>query len=150
MPNGESTRLAMLAEGLVLDLLGDPLLSLDEGVGVVLLHERARGRGRAEPSAVRDALLRYVGPGPLWLVHGIAYESFGDLREALDQAVGVVKRLRETGSEPFVSEVDSCGLDGLLENSRISGDLVALAKRMLKPLLDHDEGAARSSRRLSA
>ena len=136
----ESARLAMLAEDLVLDLLGDPLVALDEGVGVVLLRERARGRRREKPSTVRDALLRYVGPGPLWLVHGVAYESFGDLREALNQAVGVAKRLREAGSEPFVSEVDSCGLDGLLENSRISEELAAFANRMLKPLLDHDAG----------
>ena len=40
----------------------------------------------------------------------------------------------------FVSEVDSCGLDGLLEHSRISEDLSAFARRMLKPLLDHDAG----------
>lgn len=139
-PDGDSARLAMLAEDLVLDLLGDPLVSLDEGVGVVLLRERARGHKHTEPSAVRDALLRYVGPGPLWLVHGVAYDSFGDLHEALDQAIGVVKRLREAGSEPFVSEVDSCGLDGLLEHSRISEDLSAFARRMLKPLLDHDAG----------
>ena len=139
-PDGDSARLAMLAEDLVLDLVGDPLVSIDEGVGVVLLRERARGRKHAEPSAVRDALLRYVGPGSLWLVHGVAYESFGDLHEALDQSIGVAKRLRETGSEPFVSEVDSCGLDGLLEHSRISEDLSAFARRMLKPLLDHDAG----------
>ncbi len=139
-PDGDSTRLAMLAEDLVLDLLGDPLVSLDEGVGIVLLRERARGHKHAEPSAVRDALLRYVGPGPLWLVHGVTYDSFGDLHEALDQAIGVVKRLRETGSEPFVSEVDSCGLDGLLEHSRISEDLSTFARRMLKPLLDYDAG----------
>ena len=115
------------------------MVALGEGVGVVLLRER--GRGREQPSAVRDALLRYVGPGPLWLVHGVAYESFGDLREALNQAVGVAKRLREAGSEPFVSEVDSCGLDGLLENPRISEELAAFAERMLKPLLDHDAGS---------
>ena len=136
--DGENKRLAMLAQDLVLDGLGDPLVSLDEGVGVVLLHERPRSREREQPSAVRDALLRYFGPGPLWLVHGVAYESFGDLREALNQAVGVAKRLRETGSEPFVSEASGCGLDGLLENSRISKDLAAFANRMLKPLLDHD------------
>ncbi|MDP9455208.1 MAG: helix-turn-helix domain-containing protein [Actinomycetota bacterium] len=133
-----AARLAMLAEDLVLDKLGDPLVSLDEGVGVVLLRERPRGQGREGPSAVRDALLRYVGPGPLWLVHGVAYKSFEDLREALNQAVGVAKRLREAGTEPFVSEVDGCGLDGLLENPRVSEDLAAFANRMLKPLLDHD------------
>ena len=36
--------------------------------------------------------------------------------------------------------MDSCGLDGLLENSRISEELAAFANRMLKPLLDHDAG----------
>lgn len=131
----EQTRLRMLADDIVLDLLGSPLITLDNvAVGVVLLRETAR----TSPSSIRDELLKHVGPSPLWLAHGASYDSPEELKEALLHATGIAERLRsEDGGSP-ISEVNGRGLDSLLESPKISGELAAFADKMLKPLLDHD------------
>jgi DNA-binding PucR family transcriptional regulator len=124
----------MLAEELVLDQLGAPLTVLDD-VGVVLLRERAR----REPSSVRDELLRYFGPAPLWLVHGAGYDSFEGLRDALRQTITAARNARRDLDDRYVLEVHSRGLDSLLENAGLSDELLGFASNMLGPLTNHDE-----------
>ncbi len=130
----EQIRLRMLADDVVLDQLGGPLIVLDEGVGVVLLREPARNA----PSTVRDELLKHLGPSPLWLAHGAAYESPDALKDALLQATGTVERLRREEDGRYISEIDGRGLDSLLESPKTSEELAAFAQKMLEPLLDHD------------
>ncbi len=132
----ERTRLRMLADDIVLDLLGGPLVILDKGVGVVLLRETSR----TPPPHVRDELLKHIGPSPLWLAHGAAYESPEELKEALHHAVEVVERLRSTDDRSPITEVNGRGLDSLLESPKTSGELAAFADEILSPLLDHDRG----------
>ncbi|MGH3085965.1 MAG: helix-turn-helix domain-containing protein [Rubrobacteraceae bacterium] len=130
----EQTRLRMLADDVVLDQLGGPLIVLDDGVGVVLLREPSRNA----PSTVRDELLKHLGPSPLWLAHGAAYESPDALKDALLQAAGTVERLRREEDGRYISEVDGRGLDSLLESPKTSEELAAFAEKTLEPLLEHD------------
>lgn len=130
----------MLAEDAVLDRLGSPLISFGDGIGVLLLKEGARGE---RPATVRDELLSFFGPAPLWLVHGAAYDdaSPNTLKDALLRTVRAAGRVRDENAERYVSEVGGWGLDGLLENPKLSRDLGDFANNLLAPLLLHDENA---------
>ncbi len=130
----DQTRLTMLAEGAVLDELGSPLVVLDDGIGISLL----KGRAQREPSAVRDELLKCFGPAPLWLVHGATYNSFDGLEDALLRTVRLIKGIRRDGDGRYISEVSSWGLDSLLENPKVSEEMVAFASSLLGPLLTYD------------
>ncbi len=130
----EEMRRRMLAEDAALDRLGSPLISDDDGVGVLLLKEEAHER----PAAVRDDLLRFFGPQPLWLVHGVAYDSLDALRDALARTVAAVERARDEDSDRHVQEVWGQGLDGLLENPKVFRELDEFARGTLEPLLAHD------------
>ncbi len=132
-------RAEMLAEEIGLDKLGSPLISLDGGIGVFLL----KGEPRTKPEAVRDELLRAFEPGPLWLVHGAAYESLTGLGEALAQATGVAERARREGGERYVAEVNRRGLDSLLEHPRLSAEISDFGESLLEPLIsyDHERGS---------
>lgn len=131
----EQTRLKMLAEDVVLDLLDSPFIVLDDDIGVLLLKEPAD----EEPSRVRDELLRVFGPDPLWLVHGAVYDSFKDLEDALLRTVEAVRRVRREDDERYVSEVHGEGLDSLLENPKLAENLLAFADNLLAPVLAYDE-----------
>lgn len=130
----EQPRLWMLADDVVLDLLGGPLISVGDGVGVVLLREPCR----KDPSAVRDELLRHVGPTPLWLAHGASYESFDRLRGALLRSTSAATGLRRSDNGAYLTEVNGRDLDSLLGNPTLSEELVAFTDKMLAPLTDHD------------
>ena len=132
------TRAEMLAEEIGLDKLGGPLISLDDGVGVFLL----KGEPPTNPEAIRDELLRAFAPGPLWLVHGAAYESLAAMSEALTQATGVAERARREGKESYVAEVNSRGLDSLLEHPRLSSELSDFSEGLLQPLISYDRERA--------
>ena len=135
--DAEESRRLMLAEDAVLDQLGSPLIARGGGVGVVLLE----GRPRKRPASVRDELLRFFGPDPLWLVYGAVYDSLEGLKDALIRTIGTAERIREENVERYVSEIGGWGLDGLLENPRVSGELDELTDNLLGPLLLHDESA---------
>jgi len=127
-------RQRMLAEDVALERLKAPLTLLGE-TGVVLL----RGPAPQGPERVRDELLRYFGSSPVWLVHGAGYDSFEGLRTALCGAVSRVEQARREGEKgPYVLKLGGEGLDGLLENPRLSDELSVFADGALKPLLDHD------------
>ncbi|ABG05274.1 Regulator of polyketide synthase expression-like protein [Rubrobacter xylanophilus DSM 9941] len=127
-------RLRMVADEVALDMLDVPFITLEEGLGAVLV----RGRPAHPPSAVRDALLRHFGPAPLWLVHGAGYESLEGLEEALAMSLSAAEDLRRSRSGPYVCEVRGRGLDSLLDDPRLSGELSGFAGRLLEPLLEHD------------
>ncbi|CAA9485241.1 MAG: hypothetical protein AVDCRST_MAG12-1762 [uncultured Rubrobacteraceae bacterium] len=133
----EETRRKMLAEDAVLDQLGRPLIAHGGGVGVMLLE----GGSRKPPASVRDELLRFFGPDPLWLVHGAVYDSLESLKDALIRTIGTAQRIRDENVERYVSEIGGWGLDGLVENPRVSAELDELADNLLRPLLLHDESA---------
>lgn len=133
--NTEQTRLRMLAEDVALDQLGSPLVVLDGGIGVFLLKEPAR----IKPSSVRDEILKYFGPSPLWVVHGAVYDSFDGLEEALVHTIELIKVIRREGDRRYISEVNSWGLDSLLENPKLSDEIAAFADNLLRPLLTYDK-----------
>ena len=132
--SADQTRLRMLAEDAVLDQLGSPFVILDDGIGISLL----KGPARREPSAVRDELLKYFGPAPLWLVHGATYNSFDGLEDALLRTIRLVKGIRQNGNGRYILEVNSWGLDSLLENPKLSEEMAAFAGGLLEPLLTYD------------
>ncbi|BBL79704.1 hypothetical protein RxyAA322_15580 [Rubrobacter xylanophilus] len=127
-------RLRMVADEVALDMLDGPFITLEEGLGAVLV----RGTPPHRPSAVRDALLRHFGPAPLWLVHGAGYESLEGLKEALRMSLPAAEELRASRSGPYVCEVRGRGLDSLLANPRLSDELSGFAKRLLEPLAEYD------------
>ncbi|QYJ17264.1 hypothetical protein Rxycam_03106 [Rubrobacter xylanophilus DSM 9941] len=127
-------RLRMVADEVALDMLDGPFITLEEGLGAVLV----RGRPPHPPSAVRDALLRHFGPAPLWLVHGAGYESLEGLKEALRMSLPAAEELRASRSGPYVCEVRGRGLDSLLDDPRLSEELLGFAGRLLDPLAEHD------------
>jgi DNA-binding PucR family transcriptional regulator len=116
-----------------LERLKVPLTFLGE-TGVVLL----RGPAPESPERVRDALLQYLAPAPLWLAHGAGYDSFAGLREALRGAVSSVEEARREGGRHVLKVGGAGGLDGLLENPKLSDDLRAFAQEALGPLEDYD------------
>lgn len=133
--SADQTRLRMLAEDAVLDQLGSPFVILDDGIGISLL----KGPARREPSLVRDELLRYFGPAPLWLVHGATYNSFDGLEDALLRTIRLVKGIRQNGNGRYILEVNSWDLDTLLENPKLSEEMAAFAGGLLEPLLTYDK-----------
>lgn len=135
VPGGsDGARLKVLAEDVVLEHLGAPLAVMDD-VGVMLLRDGVRG----EPSAVRDALLRYFGPDPLWLAHGAGYDSFDGLRASLNRTTNAAREAREAREGRHLVEVSGRGLDALLDNPRISDHLSYYARDLLGPLIERDE-----------
>lgn len=131
---GDQTRLKMVAEDVVLDQLNSPLIFLDDDIGVCLL----KGQERRKPSAVRDELLKHFGPAPLWLVHGAVYDSFENLNDALKQAIGAAQRVRRQNDGRYTVEIAGGGLDDLLENPKLSGELSKFAANLLGPLTNYD------------
>jgi len=132
----EQIRLKSLLEDIALNLMGSPLIFLDDDVGVFLL-----GRPSCkEPSAVRNELLKVFGPAPLWLVYGTTYDSFDGLKRSLLQATMAVKSARSEENQNYVLEANSMGLDSLLSNPELSDKLDTFAKNLFKPLLAHDSG----------
>ncbi len=140
IPGGpDGARLKVMAEDVVLEHLGAPLVVAD-GVGVMLLRDGVRG----EPSAVRDALLRIFGPAPLWLAHGAGYDSFDGLRAALNRTTDAVREARAGREGRYVVEVSGRGLDALLDNPRLADHLSDYAKYVLGPLIERDEESGSS------
>lgn len=133
MQSLKSARMRMIAENVVLDNLKSPLMLLDD-IGVVLLKEQASQK----PAIVRDELLKYFGPHPIWIVHGAFYHSLPDLKMMLTQAITTARKARREDHEQYISDIYTFGLDSLLENPKLTEDLHNFASRLLFPLLEYD------------
>jgi hypothetical protein len=127
-------RLEMLLEDVALEQLGSPLTLMNDNVGLFLLSRPVQ----ANPSTVRDALLKHLGPTPLWLVYGATYNSFDDLPHSLLQAVSVVKRAWRDNDGHYVQKARNLGLFSLLDDPDVSSSLIEFATDLLEPLLAHD------------
>ncbi len=71
-------------------------------------------------------------------MHGATYNSFDGLEDALLRTVRLIKGIRRDGDGRYISEVSSWGLDSLLENPKVSEEMVAFASSLLGPLLTYD------------
>ena len=134
MPARQSARKRMLAEGIVLDHLRCPLLFFGDDTGVILLDEHAQ----QQPSRLRDALLKQCAPHPLWIVYGARYHSLYDLKMMLTHAISLAQKARREARGEYLLDMQTPGLESLLENPRLAGDLRDFAARLLAPLLEYD------------
>lgn len=133
----EPSAAKLLIEDVALEQLRSPPIFLEDDIIVFLLSEPPH----AEPSILRDKLLRVFGPNPLWLTHGAIYESFEALKQSVLQATTIVDKARYEDNQTYVLGVNSVGLHGLLTNPSLSAGLDVFAKKLLKPLLTQDEKA---------
>lgn len=127
-------RKRMIAESVVLDNLKSPLIFFDDALAVVLLE----GQAPQKPSKVRDDLLKYCGPCPLWIVHGGRYHALSDLHMTLMHTISLAQKARHEAYAQYLLDIYTFGLDSLLENPRLTEDLNAFAKKLLTPLIEHD------------
>ena len=134
MPARQSARKRMLAESIVLDHLKSPLLFFGDDISVILLDEYAQ----QQPSRLRDALLKQCAPHPLWIVYGARYHSLHDLKMMLTHAIPFAQKVRREARGEYLLDMQTPGLDNLLENPRLAGDLRDFAARLLAPLLAYD------------
>lgn len=128
------TRKRMIAENVVLDHLKSPLIFFDDDMAVILL----KGRVPEDPSKVRNALLKYCRAYPLWIVQGGHYHSLYDLKTTLTHTRSLARKARRDNYEEYLLDVSSFGLDSLLENPRLAGDLDTFARKLLSPLVEYD------------
>ena len=128
-------RVRTMIDSIVLDRVKSPLLLLDD-IGVILLREQEAEK--SSPSALRDELLTCLSTGPIWLIHGMAYQSLQELKACLMQAIALVRKARSEEHEQYVKDVHAFGLDSLLKNPRLSDDLTLFAQKMLAPLVAYD------------
>lgn len=138
----KSPRMRMIVENVILDTVRSPLMLLDD-IGVILLREQPQQSSRSShppciPSTVRDELLKYFGPHPIWIVHGAFYHSFQELKTTLTQAIKMARQARREKHEPYVLDTYYFGLDSLLENPRLASDLDTFALQQLTPLVEYD------------
>ena len=134
-----SVRRRIIAENVVLDQLKSLLIFIDDDVAVILLE----GQVSQNPAKVRDALLAHCGAHPLWIVQGDHYHSLRDLKTTLTHTLSLARKARRDNYAEYLLDNSTFGLDSLLENPRLAGDLDAFARRLLTPLLEYD--AANSS-----
>jgi hypothetical protein len=130
----QAARQRMLAENIVLDQLKCPLLFLGDDIGVILLDAYAE----QHPSKLRDALLAQFAPHPLWIVYGARYRSLHDLRLVLTHSTSLAQKARRAAKSEYLLDIQTPGLESLLANPRLDGDLRTFATRLLTPLLEYD------------
>ena len=87
---------------------------------------------------VRNALLKYCGVQPLWIVQGGQYESFLDLHGTLTRAISLAQKARRENYAEYLLDISMFGLDSLLENPRLERDLDTFATRLFTPLIEYD------------
>jgi hypothetical protein len=129
-----AARPRMLAEDIVLGQLKCPLLFLGDDIGVILLDAYAE----QHPSKLRDALVKQFAPHPLWIVYGARYHSLQDLKKGLKHSITLAQKARREARTEYLLDIQSPGLESLLANPRLDGDLRTFATRLLTPLLEYD------------
>jgi PucR C-terminal helix-turn-helix domain len=130
----KSVRHRMAAENVVLDCLKSPLMFFEDTMAAVMLE----GQAAQTPSKVRDALLKHCGPHPLWIVHSGHYHSLHDLKTTLIHMISLAQKARRERYEEYLLDIYTFGLDSLLENAKLAGDLDAFARKLLMPLIEYD------------
>jgi sugar diacid utilization regulator len=130
----KSARKRMLAENVVLDYLKSPLLFFGDDMGVILLDQHAS----QHPSSLHEALLKQSAPDPLWIVYGSRYHSLHDLKMTLTHAMTLAQKARREALDEYLLDIQTPGLESLLENPRLTEDLHNFATRLLAPLLEYD------------
>lgn len=130
----KSTRKRMTAENVALELLKSPLLFWEDEMAVVLLNKQAP----TPPAQLRNALLKYCGVQPLWIVQGGQYDSLADLRLALTRALSLAHKARREKYGEYLLDISMFGLDSLLENPSLEKELQAFATKLLAPLIEYD------------
>jgi sugar diacid utilization regulator len=133
-PTALSARKKMLAESIVLDYLKSPLLFFGEDMGIILLDEHAQ----EQPYTLYDALLKQYAPYPLWMVYGARYHSLYELKMLLTHAITIAQRARREVHEEYLIDMQTPGLEYLLENPRLTEDLRNFAAKLLAPLIEYD------------
>ncbi len=130
----QSARQRMFAENIVLDHLKSPLLFSGDDIGIILLDEHAQH----QPSKLYNALLTQCAPHPLWIVYGARYRSLQDLKTTLIQTMALAQKARREAHSEYLLDIQTPGLESLLENPRLAEDLHRFASRLLAPLLEYD------------
>lgn len=134
LPALQLARQRALAESLALETVKSPLLFLGDDLAVLLLHEQSD----YQPAGLRDALLTLYAPHPFWLVHGARYHSSHELKQLLTRALAMARQARREGRSDYVLDMQTPGLDSLLENPRLASELRNFANKLLAPLLASD------------
>jgi len=129
-----STRKRVAAENVTLDMLKSPLLFLENDIAVILLDKQAP----TSAAHVRNALLKYCGIQPLWIIQGAHYDSFPLLRTVLVHAISLAQKARRENYGEYLLDISMFGLDSLLENPGLEKELKTFASRLLDPLLAYD------------
>jgi len=133
-PARQSARKRMFAENIVLDHLKCPLLFFGDDIGVILLNEHTQ----QQPSKLYDVLLTQYAPHPLWIVYGARYRSLQDLKLTLTHAMTLAQKARREAHDEYLLDIQTPGLESLLENPKLSEDLHRFATKLLTPLLEYD------------
>lgn len=92
---------------------------------------------RVFPSKLRDEMLQ-VFPSNIWLSHGATYDSFSELREALEQSLKLLKTGRLEMPDQFIVEVKQTGLDVLFRKGQVGKELENFANQILEPVIEYD------------
>ena len=132
---GLTTRMRMLAENVVLDLLESPLFFLGDDIGVILFDSHAQ----PEPSRLREALLKLFAPHAFWIVYGTHYHSIHELKKVLTHSISLGQKARREVYREYLLDVQTPGLESLLVKPKLSEDLRHFATRQLAPLLEYDK-----------
>lgn len=129
------SRLRVIAENVVLNSLKSPLIFFEDDLAVALLQ----GPARCPPSETHNALLKYCGAHPPWIVHGGSYSSPLELKMTLTHMLALAQKACREAYEEYILDISTFGLDSLLENPRLADELDTFARKLLTPLIEYDK-----------
>lgn len=135
MQGVKSARKRMIAENVVLMYLKSPLIFLDDDLAVVLLQ----GQAQQPLAKVHNALLKHCSAHPLWIVHGGLYHSLQELKMTLAHTLALAQKACREEYAEYLLDIATFGLDSLLENPVLAGDLDAFSRKLLTPLIEYDK-----------
>lgn len=93
---------------------------------------------KPDPELFRNELLE-IFPTKIRLIFGATYDSFADLKEALDASLKWADNALKEESSNFTLEIKRTGLDILYKKGRIRQELEVFAVEILQPILDYDK-----------
>lgn len=131
--NAKLLRARLRLEEAVLTLTKSPMILLKTRAVIFI----DAGKDPSPPDALRDELLKTL-PVPTWVVHGAGYNTFAELKPALQRISDVTGRARSSSREPYVLDVNGCGIDSLLSKPDLREELVTFTYRLLEPVMAYD------------